>query len=142
MKYIKVPEPVQIINIITGTPVAEPVQEVNAETGAVAMKRDQYGEPLLKACSPWSFYDILTRFVFADKALGLKGKALSKFMRRMTKTFKLAKSNDYVPVDDADIETLKKLFENNEWGAVNGQLGDFYDAVDNASEDDPRKKSD
>ena len=137
MRYIKVHAPIQVINPVTGLPIAEPVQKVDA--GKLVYERDEHGDPVLKACNPWSMYDLLVRFVFADKKLELKGKGLSKFVRRLTKAFKKAQPGDSVVVDDADVEVLKKVLEDNEWGSVNGQLGDFYDAVDGASEEDPNK---
>lgn len=138
MKYVKVPEPIQVLNLVTGTPVAEPIQETGDDE-TVVVKRDKYGEPVLKLCKPWSFYEILTRFVFNDKSHGLKGKSLAKFMRRLTKGFKNAKPSEVVVVDDADLEALKKVGDSNEWGTINGQLGDFWDSIDEASDEDPRK---
>ncbi|MEK9208139.1 MAG: hypothetical protein AAB922_06645 [Patescibacteria group bacterium] len=138
MRYIKVHVPIQVINPVTGLPIAEPVQKVDA--GKLVYERDEHGEPVLRTCSPWSMYDLLTRFVFSDKKLELKGKALSKFVRRLTKAFKKAQPGDHVIVDDADVEVLKKIMDDNEWGAVSGQLGDFYDAVEGASEEDPHKQ--
>lgn len=137
MKYVKVHDPIQVINPVTGLPLAEPVQKL--ESGKLVYERDERGEAVLKACNPWSMYEILTRFVFSDKKLDLKGKAMSKFVRRLTKAFKKAQPGDVVIVDDADLDVLKKLLDENEWGSVNGQLGDFYDAIEGATDEDPNK---
>lgn len=139
MKYVTVHEPIQILNLVNETPAAEPVQVVDKATGNLVYEKDDKGEYVMKPCKPWSFYDVLARFVFSDKTLSVKGKALAKFVKRMTKAFKKASASDVVVVDDSDVEVLKKICETNEWGSVNAQLGDFFDAVDDASDEDPRK---
>lgn len=138
MKYIKVHSPIQMLNLSTELPLTE-VETVYNEDGTVIVKRDRFGEPIMKICSPWSFYEILTRWVFPDKKLELKAKHLAKFKKRMTKAFKNIKANDWAVVDDSDLEQLKKLSDKNDWPEIiNAQLGDWFDSIDNAVEDLPK----
>lgn len=136
--YLIVPEPTQVVNMITNEPICEPVQETDA-LGNVAYKKDEGGQPVLKACVPWTMFEFIARYVLSNQKI-LKGTKAAKFGRRMKK-LKTAKAGDVFVIDDEDLETLKKALEEVECPTtILAQMDNIFDAIDAASKDDPREK--
>lgn len=132
MKRIKVHEPIQLYNLINDQPLAENATEI--VDGVVKLKVDDKGQPVIEVCKPWAFYEILNRFVFPSGAFG-KGKKAGKSMRKLNQIFKNAVPGSVVAVEDSEYELLKKVADENEWPTViTGQIGDFFDAIDNATD--------
>ena len=136
--YLIVPEPTQVTNMITGDPICEPVQETDA-LGNVAYKKDENGQPVLKACAPWTMFEFIARYVLGDQKI-LKGTKAAKFGRKLKK-LKTARPGDVFVIDDEDLETLKKALEEATCPTtILAQMDTVFDAIDGASKEDPREK--
>jgi hypothetical protein len=124
MKYVVIPEPVTLINKITGKPIVyDP-------------SHPQKGEPAIFTMHRW-----LCDNVLAAQEIG-KGIEGIRRVRKLDMAFENSKPGDLVGVEDADYAAAWKIIENMSLAnaLVASQLFSFYEAWEVAAKQDEEWK--
>jgi len=117
MRYVKIPEPIQLKNLTTGEPL-----KVDGDD------------------SPWQMYRYLVDLVLPDPAMG-RGYKVDRIRSTVRGAFDGAEPGGYVAIEDEHYDTIRAVIENPESEIppiVTMQLFAFQQAFVDASRENPK----